>query len=45
MVDWNKPVFGVVVEHMEKKAEAVSDNMASTPYTPGLDYDNTAFYL
>lgn len=45
MGDWNKVVFGFVVEHMEKKAEGVAGGLASTPYTPGLDYDNTALYL
>ncbi len=45
MADWNKIVFGFVLEHMEKKAEAVADGIAATPYTPGLDYDNSALYL
>lgn len=45
MASWNKLLFGFTMEQMEKKAEGVSNGEPSTPYSPGLAYQNQAVFL
>ncbi len=45
MASWNKLLFGFTLEQMNKKSEGVSAGEPSTPYTPGLEYNNQALFL
>lgn len=45
MTSWNKLLFGFTLEQMEKKSEGMSAGDPSTPYTPGMEYNNQAVFL
>ena len=45
MSSWNNLLLGFTLENLEKDSSGVSNYLPSTPYTPGLDYDNQAVYL
>ena len=45
MVSWNKFLFGFTVEMLNKKSEAVSGGLPSTPYTPGMTYNSQALFI
>lgn len=41
----NTLLFGFTMEQMEKESEGVSAGVPSTPYTPGMEYNNQAVFL
>lgn len=45
MAPWNTLLLGFTLEQMEKKSEGVAAGVPSTPYTPGLEYNNQAVFL
>lgn len=42
---WNSLLAGFTVEHLAKESSGVADFQPSSPYTPGLDYDNQALFI
>lgn len=45
MSRWNTLLAGFLVETMEKEAWGVNNYQPSSPYTPGMDYDNQALFV
>ncbi|MGI6655699.1 MAG: TonB-dependent receptor plug domain-containing protein [Desulfobulbus sp.] len=43
--DWNTLLVGFTLEDMERKSSAHKNYLPSTPYSPGLEYDNRAVFL
>lgn len=42
---WNSLLMGFTVENLEKESSGVANFQPSSPYTPGLDYDNQALFV
>ena len=42
---WNSLMGGFTVENLEKESSGVANFQPSSPYTPGLDYDNQALFV
>lgn len=45
MTSWNTFLAGFTIESLEKESSGTENYQPSTPFTPGLDYDNQALFF